>query len=90
MTTTERPNESSTKAKFSEVYTFEQDGKVYECQTVELFGETYEVCTDGRTVREIMLDLVGEDDWNLSPETEARLCEFLDQYRIERDESSAE
>ncbi len=85
MTTTNETTTSSPKATFSPTYTVERDGKVLECQTVELFGETYEVCTDGRTVREIMLELTGEEGWSFSPETEARLCEFLDQYRIERD-----
>ena len=45
MTTTERPAESPTKARYlTEEYEVFEDGRSYMCQKVEYLGEVYEVC----------------------------------------------
>lgn len=90
MTTTDKLGGAATEPRFSEPYEVIRGGKTYECRTLEMFGQTLEVCEDGRSIRQILLDLVGDAPWDLSQETEARLLEILNQYRVERGESPTE
>lgn len=90
MTTTDQPSESATEPRRSEPYEVIRDGKTYECRTVEMFGQTLEVCSDGRSIRQILIDHVGEQPWDHAEQTEARLVLFLNRYRVEQGESAAE
>lgn len=90
MTTTDKPSGAATEPRFSDPYEVIRDGKTYECRTIEMFGQSLEVCEDGRSIRQILLDLVGEAPWDLSEDTEAGLLEVLDQYRVEPSESPTE
>lgn len=90
MTTTDKSTASGTDPKFSAPYEVVRDGRTFECRTVEMFGQTLEVCGDGRSTRQILLDLVGDQPWDLGEETEATLVDLLNQYRVMGSESITE
>ncbi len=91
MTTTEQPAESSTKAKYlTDEYEVIRNGRTYWCRKVLYRGQVLEACRSERTVEEILLEALGEDEWPLSDEARAELTAYLDQFAIPRDEAPAE
>ncbi len=91
MTTTERPTDSSTKAKpLTEVYTVEKDGRTFQCQKLEYLGDVYEVCWDNRTTTELFDEIFEGRTLASGDAGHAELVAFLDRFATPRPDSTAE
>ena len=88
MTTTERPAESSTRAKpVSDVYTMERNGRTYQCQKMEYMGDVHEVCWDDRTTAEVFEEIFEGNSLKPGEQGHSELVEYLDQFLVTENDS---
>ena len=91
MTTTNRPTESSTKAKYlTEEYEVFEDGRTYMCQKVEYLGDVYEVCRRVRKPGEPVDEITPRPFIKPGDQGYDELVAYLDQFLEPPEGSDAE